>query len=209
VKEDQFWALTPFMKDLEEFCRAQSEEQRIFIERRENQYRAESVERTRVFKPSELVKSVAAMFMFQPHRAARDYRGIRKEYSSRLFQTDHSVRLYHAAAFANYRLDFAIRNRRVDRSWGIYKYYVLFMLGKELSKNDDVFSLSSKKQDQVAAGIIEVASDEERLVKKFTKSAEVLDGLIKAAKLDTREKIRDFIRSESVTSTYVKVLGLD
>lgn len=77
VKEEQFWALTPFMKDLEEYCREQPADVRIFIERRENQYRNETVERTRVCKPSELVKSMAAMFLFQPHRSARDYRGIR------------------------------------------------------------------------------------------------------------------------------------
>ena len=208
VKEDQFWALTPFMKDLEEFCRAQPDEQKIFIERRENQYRTESVERTRIFKPSELVKSVAAMFMFQPHRAARDYRGIRKEYSNMLFQAGHSVRLYHAAAFASYKLDFAIRNRRVDRSWGIYKFYVLFMIGRRISSGQGVFDLSAKKQDRIALNIVDLVSDEEKLVQFFTEAANALDHLIAKANLDTREKIRDFIRSETVTLSFSKSVGV-
>ncbi|MEL6508723.1 MAG: AIPR family protein [Pseudomonadota bacterium] len=209
VKEDQFWALTPFMKDLEEFCREQSDDQRIFIERRENQYRTEAVERTRVFKPSELVKSVAAMFMYQPHRAARDYRGIKKEFSNVLFQSKHSVKLYHAAAFTSYKLDFAIRNRRVDRAWGIYKFYVLYMIGRQYAGEGKVFDQKRKMQDQIASEIISFAEDEDRLVNEFSKCAEVLDRLISEAKLETREKIRDHIRSESVSKEFTKSLDLN
>lgn len=208
VKEDQFWALTPFMKDLEEYSREQSDDQQIFIERRENQYRTESVERTRVFKPSELVKSVAAMFMYQPHRAARDYRGIRKEFSSVLFQSEHSVKVYHAAAYVSYKLDFFIRNRRVDQSWRIYKFYVLYMIGRGLAGTNNIFQHKRKKQDQIAAAIIELATDEDKLVEEFTKCAGVLDRLIEDAGLDTREKIRDYIRSESVAKEFAKVLKL-
>lgn len=208
VKEDQFWALTPFMKDLEEFCREQPDDQKLFIERRENQYRAESVERTRICKPSELIKSVAAMFMFQPHRAARDYRGIRKQYSSVLFKENHSVRLYHAAAFANYKLDFAIRNRRVDQSQRIYKYYVLFMLGKENVDVPDLFSASRRQQERVAERIIEITTEEESLIHNFNSTTNILDSLVYQAKLDTREKVRDYIRSESVTEAFSKELNL-
>ena len=58
VKDDQFWALLPFMKDLEEYCRAQSDDKLILIERRENQYRNVKAERTRIFKPAELMKAI-------------------------------------------------------------------------------------------------------------------------------------------------------
>lgn len=209
VKEDQFWALTPFMKDLEEFCREQIDEERIFIERRENQYRNETVERTKIIKPSELLKSVAAMFMFQPHRAARDYRGIRKEYAKKLFQDQHSVEPYHAAAFANYKLDFAIRNKRVPRAWGIYRYYVLFTLGKKYLHEQDVFFLKKSKQTEISRNILNLVKDEDRLVEYFTKTANILDELVKTANLDTREKVRDFIRSESVSNLFEKTFFKD
>lgn len=206
VKEDQFWALTPFMKDLEEFCREQPDEQRIFIERRENQYRTETVERTRVFKPSDLIKSVAAMFMYQPHRAARDYRGVRKEFADKLLQSDHSVRLYHAAAFASYKIDFAIRNRRVDRSWGIYKFYVLYSIGRQFCGQANILDAPQKKQDQAADSIIALSLGEDELIAVFKKTAAILDKLIKDANLETREKVRDYIRSESVSKEFTKAL---
>ncbi|QRF66915.1 AIPR family protein [Ponticoccus alexandrii] len=198
VKEDQFWALTPFMKDLEEFCRAQEPEKVIFIERRENQYRSESVERTRIFKPSELIKAVSAMFLYQPHRAARDYRGVRKEFAAKLLQPEHSVKLYHAAAYSSYKIDFMIRNRRVDRSWGIYKYYVLYLLGQREAENDNILEGRTQRQDRVAERIVSVSESEDELLAVYNAVAERLGSAISAAQLDTREKIRDFIRSETV-----------
>jgi len=49
VREEQFWALRPFMKNLEEYCRSLEGDQKIFIERRDNQYRSSpKIERTRL-----------------------------------------------------------------------------------------------------------------------------------------------------------------
>jgi hypothetical protein len=207
VREDQFWALTPFMKDLEEFCREQPGDQRIHLERRENQYRTESVERTRIIKPNELIKSVAAMFMFQPHRAARDYRGVRKEFASKLLQPDHSVRVYHAASYANYKLEFAIRNKRVPRKWGIYKYYVLYGIGKKASGGVAVLDSSRKHQENAAAAIIRLVSDENLVALEFEAVASVIDKMIQEAGVDTREKVRDFIRSETVATEFSTKYG--
>lgn len=79
VRDEQFWALRPFMKSFEEYCRGLDADNIIYFERRENQYRRQNVERTRVMQPSALMKAVAAALLAQPHRAARDYRGILAE----------------------------------------------------------------------------------------------------------------------------------
>ncbi len=205
VKEDQFWALTSFMKDLEEYSNQQPADQKLFIERREHQYRNEGIERTRIVKPSELVKAIAGMFLFQPNRAARDYRGIRKEFSSKIFQDDHSVVPYYTAAFASYRIDFAIRNNRVPREYGIYKYYVLSKIGRNFTENKDIFSLKTNKQDAICAKLMTLLSNEEKFIAEFKNTAKILDKLIKSAKLDTREKVRDYIRSESVAEKFFQL----
>jgi hypothetical protein len=202
VKDDQFWALTPFMKDLEEYCRAQPGDGRIFVERRENQYRAEAVERTRICRPSDLVKAIAAMFLFKPHRSARDYRGVRQEFASKLFQKTHSVIPYHAAAFAAYRADWAVRNKRVQAGWGIYKYYVLAAAGHLATQGKDVFSMSKKDMEKACAAINATFADESKLVEHFERVAGILDKLVEDQKLTAREKIRDFIRRETVTDQF-------
>ena len=202
VKEDQFWALKPFMKDLEEYSFQQPTDRRLFIERREHQYRDEGVERTRIIKPSELVKAIAGMFIFQPHRAARDYRGIRKEYAEKIFQDDHSVVPYYAAAYASYRVDFLIRNSRVPRDWGIFKYYVLSRLGRQSTESADIFAMKNKKQGDICEELIAVLDDEEKLIEHFTATAKLLEKMIGEANLETRERIRDYIRSESFASDF-------
>ncbi|MDZ7769917.1 MAG: AIPR family protein [Woeseiaceae bacterium] len=103
VKEEQFWALRPFMKDLEEYCKQQNADEKIFLERRENQYRDESVERTRIVKPSDLLKCVVAMYLYFPNRAARDWRGIRRDFEDNIFQAEHGVEPYHLACLGSYK----------------------------------------------------------------------------------------------------------
>ena len=192
------------MKDLEEYCRAQPPETAIFIERRENQYRDETVERTRILKPSELMKSVAAMYLYQPHRAARDYRGIRKEFASAIFQENHGVELYHAAALANYKFEFAIRNQKVDRNWRVYKYYALYALVRELWPTANLLSAPRKSQDKVLGEIMMIVGSEDKFYEFITNTATVLGGLVDRAKLDTRERVRDFIRSDTFAQTFTE-----
>lgn len=202
VRDDQFWALTPFMKDLEEYCREQNGDLQIFVERRENQYRNETVERTRICRPGDLVKAISAMFLFQPHRSARDYRGIRREFASKIFQDGHSVIPYHIAAYLSFKIDFLTRNKRVPSSWGIYKYYLISSIGQQFTDSKDIFSMKRGKQDSVCDNIIGFCTDEEKLTKKFGDVASLLDEMIKSAEISTREKIRDFIRTESVSNQF-------
>ena len=205
VKEDQFWALVPFMKDLEEYCRSQSADDVIFIERRENQYRDLAVERTRISKPADLMKAIAAMFLGQPNRAARDYRGIRREFKDRIFQPGHNIELYHLAALAGYKFDFAVRNSRVDRSRGIYKFYALFALIKMFWPTGDLLDAQKKKQDKVLSDALAVLRDEEKFVAHIEAVAKTLDDQIASQSLSTREQIRDYIRTESAVEKFVEL----
>jgi AIPR protein len=68
VRDEQFWALRPFKKSLEEYCRNLDSEEIILLERRDNQCRNQDIERTRVMQPSVLMKAVAARLLFQPQR---------------------------------------------------------------------------------------------------------------------------------------------
>jgi hypothetical protein len=190
------------MKDLEEYSRQRESEKQIFLERREHQYRQEPVERTRILKPSDLVEAIAALFLFQPHRAARDYRGIRKDFANDLFLDDHPVVPYYVAVYLSYKLDFAIRNKRVPREWAIYKYYVLSMIGQKETGGSNIFQMKKGEQIKISAAIEELASNEEALISEYERAAKILDAEIAAAQLETREQVRDYIRSESVATAF-------
>ncbi|AWI82978.1 hypothetical protein CEW88_04460 [Alloyangia pacifica] len=203
VREDQFWALLPFMKDLEEYCAAQDGESRILIERRDNQYREVSIERTRIMRPSDLMKVAAAMFFFQPHRAARDHRGIRKEFSGRIFQDDHSVELYHMAALALYKFDYLVRTSRVERSRVIYKFYVLFALMRKHWSNANILDASHAKRSKVHKLVMGEILDNDKYSQHIEAVSTHLDKMIKNSPAKTREQIRDYIRTESFSEAFI------
>lgn len=198
IREDQFWALRPFMKDLEEYCASKSDETRIFIERRDNQYRDVSVERTRILRPSDLMKAAAAMFFHQPHRAARDHRGIRKEYSARIFSEDHNVELYHMAALALYKFDYLVRTAKVDRTRVIFRFYALYALVRKHWKTPDLLDAPPKSQKKVKDKINLILNNNDAFTAQIEKVATHLENIIAESGITSRERIRDYIRTESV-----------
>lgn len=202
VRDDQFWALLPFMKDLEEYCNAQPVENRILVERRENQYRDIKVERTRVFKPAELMKAIAATYLGQPHRAARDYRRVMKDFKEDIFQASHNVELYHLAAMCSYKFDFAVRNRRVSRSWGIYKHYALFAVVRNIWRGGNLLNASLNDQRRVASEVNALLEDEESWIEHIECVSEILDARIQRQGLTTREQVRDYIRRDAALSAF-------
>lgn len=202
VKEDQFWALRPFMKDLEEYCASQGGDTQIFIERRDNQYRDISIERTRIFRPSDLMKVAAAMFFFQPNRAARDHRGIRNEFSGRIFVEGHNVELYHIAAYALYKFDYLVRSAKVDRSRVIFRFYALYALVRKYWKTPDILDAPPKSQKKVKDAIFAVLSDNDKFANQIEEATHHLEKIISDSDINTREKIRDFIRTENVVEQF-------
>lgn len=198
VREDQFWAMRPFMKDLEEYCGAQSGDARLFIERRDNQYRNILVERTRILRPSDLMKVAAAMFFYQPHRAARDHRGIRKEFSDRIFSEDHNIELYHVAALALYKFDYLVRTAKIERSRVIYRFYALYALIRKFWKTPDILDAPPKSQKKVRDAVIAILNDNDKFASQIEVVAKQLEKIISDSGITSRERIRDFIRNESV-----------
>ncbi|WP_037989681.1 AIPR family protein [Thalassospira permensis] len=197
VKEEQFWALRPFMKNFEEYARSVDAEEIIYFERRENQYRGQQVERVRIIQPAVMMKALAACILFQPHRAARDYRGIISEYNGRLFQDEHDVRIYHAACYLHYRLEFLWRNQKVDSRSKTFRFYIICAVGLIVTGEKNVFSMRKNKIESVAKNIINIGKDEDGLRSIVEITTKIIEGKIGDMRDFSQEKVRDLIRSES------------
>ena len=202
VRDDQFWALRPFMKNFEEYCRSLDKEEVIYFERRENQYRNQDVERTRVMQPSVLMKAVAACLLFQPQRAARDYRGILSEYERSIFLDDHDVRIYHAVAYLYYRLEFLWRNQRISNEYKTFRYYILSGIGLRVSNNKNVLGMKKNKIASTAEALIALCGDEDALKSSVEDIVSVVESRLAEMNVTTQERIRDTIRSETFSSTF-------
>ncbi len=82
VKEDQFFALQEFPKTLEQyFCSFDDESRRLYYERRTCQYDRMAIEKVRVITEANVVRSFASIFLDEPHRTTRNYKGIRDKVS--------------------------------------------------------------------------------------------------------------------------------
>ncbi|MCT7666698.1 AIPR family protein [Shinella kummerowiae] len=202
VRDEQFWALRPFMKSFEEYCRNLESEEIIYFERRDNQYRNQDIERTRVMQPSVLMKAVAAFLLFQPQRAARDYRGILSEYENVIFLDDQDVRIYHAVAYLYYRLEFLWRNQKIDNGNKTFRYYILTGIGLKATKGKNVFTLKKAKIASTSDEIISIAKDEEALKASVTEVVHLVERRLRSMSVTTQEKIRDTIRSESFAAAF-------
>lgn len=202
VKEEQFWALRPFMKSFEEYARSVDSEEVIYFERREHQYRGQNVERVRIIQPSVMMKALAATILFQPHRAGRDYRGIISEYENKLFQEDHDVRIYHAACYLYYRLEFLWRNQRIDGRYRVYRYYIMCAIGMVITQAADVFSMKKAKIEKVSKNIVSLSKNEDKLKLAVLDTISIIDRQLKETTSSSQEKVRDTIRSETFSNAF-------
>lgn len=204
VRDDQFWALLPFMKDLEIYCAGQDGDERILIERRDNQYRDVAIERTRIMKPSDMMKVAAAAFFFQPNRAARDHRGIRKEFAKKIFLADHSVELYHMAALSLYKFDYLVRTARIPRVYVINRFYALYALVRRFWSSPDILEASAKERSSIHKSVMGIILDNDKFVAHIEDVSEHMKKLVAASGAKTREQVRDSIRTESFSDSFTE-----
>jgi hypothetical protein len=148
------------------------------------------------------MKAAAAMFFHQPHRAARDHRGIRSEFSERIFTEGHNVELYHIAALALYKFDFLVRTAKIDRSRVIFRFYALYALFRMHWNTPDILDVAPKSQKKVRDAVIAVLNDNEAFSAQIEEVAGHLEKIISEAGITTREKIRDYLRTESVVDEF-------
>lgn len=199
VKPEQFFALLPFVKDLEEYARSVAEAYRVYIERREYQYRDEAVERARIMPLPVLMKAVSATILSQPNRSPRDYKKIFKDNSHILFTKESDVQIYHAIAYLYYRLEFLWRNNKISANLKIFRFYIIWAAFCESTSGID-FSKPKKSGEYLAhsKAVIDFASDEDAFRAAIERYGKAFDSVTLGLSAENREKLRDAIRSDTV-----------
>ena len=214
VRDEQFWSLLPFMKNLEEFSRKVGDQKHVFLERRENQYRSETIEKARIVQMQPFFKAATATLMGLPHRSARNYRTEIKERANTLFTETQDVRPCYAAAYLHYRLEFLWRNQKIDSDTKIYRFYIMDAVARQILGQNSLEKLAPRDQIKFAEKLVEFASDEKKMAKVVTTVEKALDGKLAELGIDdeARERLRDTIRSESffsaVRPTYTPATGM-
>jgi AIPR protein len=99
---EQLYALTDFARQLEMHFKSVPENNRLFYERREGQYDRfpTEVPKSKIVTPQSLIRAFGAMFLDEPTRVTRNYRGIREKVGKEIFAKGHRLEPYYIAAYA-------------------------------------------------------------------------------------------------------------
>ena len=205
VRDEQFWSLRPFMKNLEEYSRKVQDGRHVYLERRENQYRAETIERARIVQMQPFYKAFTASVLGLPHRAARNYRNEIESRSEAIFLEDQDVRPAHAAAFLHYKMEFLWRNQKISNELKIYRYYIMDAAARQVLGDRKFLGLKNPAKAKFAQELVNLAADEKKmkvLIGKVEKA--IAKQLAKMGiSRDARERLRDAIRGETFSSAVI------
>ncbi|MFW2348876.1 AIPR family protein [Qipengyuania sp.] len=206
VRDEQFWSLLPFMKNLEEYARKASGDRHVFLERRENQYRSETVERARIVQMQPFYKAYTAALLGLPHRAARNYRNEIDSRDEIIFAEEADVRPAYAAAFLHYRMEFLWRNQKIPADTKIYRYYIMDAASRQVLGGRAFMTLKPASKVKFASELSDLAADEKRMKKLVSSVDKRLDRQVAGLGIgeDSRERLRDAIRSSDFASEAIK-----
>jgi hypothetical protein len=193
VREEQFYATSDYMKQLETYFETTPAGRRLHLERRSKQYaNTVEVERTRVVLFNKLVRSFASIVLNEPHRATRNYKQVLERIPADILNPDHKPSVYLAAASSLYRLEFLFRNGVLDRRLSPAKYHLL-LATRLLVARDKPSQLNGHAADRWATRLIGAYWDQQRAETLFKQAAEDIDSIAGG------ELLRDTIRTAQFT----------
>lgn len=79
---------------------------------------------------------------------------------------------------------------------------MLSALSRQLTGGKGIFELKKGKQEEICRTLRDTFSNEDSLTALYTKVSGILDKMIADNSVDTREKIRDFIRTDSIAKAF-------
>jgi hypothetical protein len=152
---------------------------KIYFERRENEYKGTGHQVSRIFDVRELARCFAAMFLNQPHNSARYVKKIFSASGENLFREDDHESLYYCSALALYKYQTLINGQKnkahnyIKLRWHIIQLFKWAVHGKI-----DAPIPGAKKADAYAQKIIKVLTSEDRLyIDKFHQCQDIIDSI--------------------------------
>lgn len=195
---EQIYARTEFAKKLEKEFAAYPESYRLYYERRDGQYDRLPVERGRIVPPQSLIKVFAAMFLEEPHVAAKSYKTLRSRIGKDFFLETDKLDPYFVSALAAYRLEIQLRTKPLR----VYKSarYHLLMAMRLLLDPGPISKMNSSDMTKRCTPMIETLSDEAKCNSLIKEAMEVVD------KACAGDLSRDTVRTITVTDAIIKAL---
>lgn len=133
IDNHKFVALNEKAKLIQKFFdikNAENENEKIYFERRENEYRKERYQTTRIFDVQELARCYVSCFKQRPHNAYRYIKKTLEANNSDLFQQEDKEAAYYLSALICYRYNVMINSKKFNAKkynklrWHIMMLYI-------------------------------------------------------------------------------------
>jgi len=140
--EEQLFAITQFQKTLENFYFSHREEDKLYYERRTNQFSNLSISRINIIEIKEQLKSFMAMFFDLPHIVAGNIGKIVANYKDDFFQKEHSPLPYYIAGLISKKWEELLisEDSALYKEFNKYRYHIFMgfrYLVEDLPFNSD------------------------------------------------------------------------
>jgi hypothetical protein len=196
VEDDQFFALTDFAEQLEDYFQTFTEAHRLYYERRSGQYTRQPIVATRVVTHRNLVRAVASIFLEAPDRTQRRYQSLREEIGKSIFAKGQKLDPYYVAAYAMYRLDVNFRTTRVNSKLKPARFHILLAM-RYLANPDPLPLMNSREMVRYCKKILDQLWDNTQSDELCTRAADLAEGLAEG-NFD-----RDNIRTQQFTAKVI------
>lgn len=147
VEEEQFFALTDFAEQLEDYFQTFPDPHRVYYERRSGQYSGQAIPNTRIVPHRSLVRAVGSMYMSVPHQTTRRYKSLRDSVGKEIFAKGQRLEPYYVAAFAAYKLDVNFRTQRIDPKLKAARFHILLAM-RYLANPDPLPQMNSHEMEK-------------------------------------------------------------
>lgn len=174
VRPEQFFAVTDFAKQLEEYFQTFPEKRRLFYERRSRQYDRLNIERTRIITPTNMIRAFAAMFLEEPHRTSRNYARVEAQVGIDIFAEGHKLEPYYVAGYALYKLEYLFRNLRLAAQYKPARYHMLLAV-RILANPAPLPRINSNEMERYCKVMMQCLWNTEVSDRIFARAATIMD----------------------------------
>jgi hypothetical protein len=196
VEEDQFFALTDFAEQLEDYFQTFPDQHRLYYERRSGQFSGKSVHNTRIVPHRYLVRAVASMFLALPHQTTRRYKSLRESVGRDIFAKGHRLEPYYVSALAAYRLEVNFRTGRIEAKLKPARYHILLAM-RYLANPDPLPKMNAKEMEKYCKTIMDILWDNNRADDLCARAAALVE------KVAAGNFHRDNIRTQPFTEKVI------
>lgn len=183
IPKESFFGLRNKAKLVQKYFGAQnqdiSNDNQIYFERRQGEYRGRGMQSSRVFDVREVARCYAAMFLNIPHYSARYVSKIFSASGKNLFQESDHEAYYYASCLALYKYQTLINSSKIGaRNYVKVRWHIIQIFKWICHGKMETPPPNSKKAEAYAAKIISLLnSDDKQYVRVFEKCQKIIDAI--------------------------------